>query len=89
MKELTEIAKKQIKESFLPEYQHKITEEEGLGVAIATHLHWDPTLILKLTFAMFEDANMHDENETVLNWISNGITSNPAIFVPSEGGEKI
>ncbi len=70
MIELTRIAEKQIKESIQPEYQKQVTEEEGLGMAISKHYQWEPAVILRLVYVMFEDANMHTENKTVEKWLA-------------------
>lgn len=69
MIELTKIAEQEIKGSILPEYQSKMSEEEGLGMAISKHYQWEPARILRLVYSMFEDANMHTENKTVEKWM--------------------
>jgi len=52
-----------IKEScFLKEYQHKITDQEALGVALAKYFKWDGRKIAETTFSAFEDSNFHTFN---------------------------
>ena len=47
----------------------KLSEEDGLGVAISRHFEWEHLPILKTVYAALEDANLHTENKTVAEWI--------------------
>ncbi len=66
-KELTEVARQRCLGAFVDSYEP--TEEEGLGLAIASHFSWDGTAILRAFFAALEDANFHPEAAKVQEWL--------------------
>lgn len=62
---LKELIAEQIKKSFIPEYQSKATDDQGLGLLICHYFEYDGLAILKATYAALEDANFHTENRTI------------------------
>ena len=57
--ELTKLAEQRAHASFVQGY--KSTEEEALGLVIATHFGWDGAAIMRVFAAALEDANFHTE----------------------------
>jgi hypothetical protein len=49
----------------------EMTEEELLGLMLATHFRWDGVKVLKTAAAALEDANYHGECEQVRKMITN------------------
>lgn len=62
MDSLQTLINTQRKESFVPEYQAKVTDAEALGILIAHYFDWDGVAILETAVAALEDANFHTES---------------------------
>ncbi len=60
----------QIKKSFVPDYQSKATDSDGLGLMISKYFEWDGLEILKTLSTALEDANFHTENQVVRELIA-------------------
>lgn len=45
------------------------TDAEALGIAIASHFHWDGLAIMRTFAAALEDANFHTESAVVSGWV--------------------
>lgn len=58
LKELIEEVKK---ESFMPEYQAKVSDQEVLGIVLSKYFEWDGLKILEVASSGLEDANFHKE----------------------------
>ena len=53
----------QILKSFVPEYQGKISREDGLGILISKYLFYDGSRIIETAISALEDSNFHREVE--------------------------
>ena len=65
MSALKNMIDRQKKDSFVPEYQDKATDEEALGLIVSNYFQWDGLAILKTLSSALEDANFHSENEKI------------------------
>ena len=50
---------------FNPEYWDKVSDQEILGVMIASYFKWDGQAIFETMQNAFNDANFHTFNETM------------------------
>jgi hypothetical protein len=62
IKNLIEITREK---SFNPEYWDKVSDQEILGVMIASYFKWNGQSIFETMQNAFEDANFHTFNETM------------------------
>lgn len=65
--ELTKLAEQRAHTSFVQGY--KSTEEECIGLILATHFSWDGTAIMRAFASALEDANFHTEAAKVQEWL--------------------
>ena len=66
---ITKAAHASLEESFIPEFQHDITQADALGVAISKWAEWEGDTIVEAFFSALEDSNYHtDRDDFILLW---------------------
>jgi hypothetical protein len=53
------------KESFKPEYQKVVSEQECMGLLVSKYFEWDGLSVLEVARAGLTDSNFHTESEQV------------------------
>ncbi len=64
---LTAIAEERAARSFIDSYE--ATEEEAIGLVLASHFSWDGSAIMRAFASALEDANFHPEAAKVQEWL--------------------
>jgi hypothetical protein len=62
---LKDLARKQIKDSFISEYQDKASIPEGLGLVLSRFFQYSGYDILKTCYYALEDSNFHGQAEKI------------------------
>lgn len=58
---LKDLIREQKAKSFNPDYVHKATDEEALGIMVSQYCEWDGIKIVRAFMEALEDSNFHKE----------------------------